>query len=198
MGEQGFGLVVIGASTGGPPALQSLFQNVPWDLPLAYMVAQHMPANFTQAFAERLNRYLGLAVAEAAGGEVIVPGNVWVAPGGSNLVVEQQSGNLVTGVRPATSEAKFVPSIDALFASAAQAAGARVVAILLTGMGNDGCDGMEAVKRAGGLTLAESEETAVIFGMPREAIRAGHVKAVLRLELIGERIRLFAEQFDKR
>jgi len=189
-----FGLVVIGASTGGPPALQTFFQKVPWELPLAYLVAQHMPANFTKAFAKRLDRYLGLSVSEATGGEIIEPGTVWVAPGGSNLEVAREDGRYVTCVRQATPESKFIPSIDALFTSAAGAAGKRVAAILLTGMGNDGCDGMRAVKQAGGLTLAESEETAVIFGMPREAILAGHVAAVLRLEQISDRISLFAEE----
>ena len=109
---------------------------------MAYLVAQHMPANFTKAFAKRLDRYLGLSVCEAEGGELIEPGTVWVAPGGSNLVVEVDGARFVTSVRPATPEAKFVPSIDALFTSAATVAGDRVAAILLTGMGSDGCDGM--------------------------------------------------------
>ena len=187
------GLVVIGASTGGPPALQTFFQKVAWDLPVAYLVAQHMPANFTKAFADRLDRYVGLGVKEAQGGETIEPGRVYVAPGGSDLVVVSEGDGLATEIRASAKGAKFVPSIDELFRSAAKAAGSRVAAILLTGMGSDGSAGIRAVKQAGGLTIAESEETAVIFGMPREAIASGQVDLVLRQEQLAEQVQRFAE-----
>ncbi len=180
------GLVVIGASTGGPPALQALFQSVSWDLPLAYLVAQHMPATFTRAFAERLDRCLGLGVAEASGGECLEAGRVYVAPGGADLAVVHQAGSWAAEIRPARPGAKFVPAIDVLFTTAAEVAGPRLAALLLTGMGRDGRAGIQAVKRAGGLTVAESEDTAVIFGMPREAIASGCVDRVLpQAELAG-------------
>jgi two-component system, chemotaxis family, protein-glutamate methylesterase/glutaminase len=184
----GLALVVVGASTGGPPALQHLLQKLPDNLPAAYLVAQHMPENFTRAFADRLNRYSGLTVSEAKGGEPLEPGKVLVAPGGKNLTVVRRGAALHAEVSEASDSAKYVPSIDLLFQSAAGAMGNRVVGILLTGMGADGRDGIRAVKDAGGRTVAESEETAVIFGMPKEAIDSGRVDKVLRLDEIAEEV----------
>ena len=190
--QRPLGLVVIGASTGGPPALQTFFQTVTWDLPVAYLVAQHMPANFTKAFAERLDRYVGLNVCEAKDGEVVTSRTVYVAPGGHHLSVVRAGDDCLTAVRPAGAKSKFVPSIDILFESAAKAVDRRVAAVLMTGMGTDGSLGMQAVKQAGGVTMAESEETAVIFGMPREAIESGMVDLVLRQDEFAAQIGKFA------
>jgi two-component system, chemotaxis family, protein-glutamate methylesterase/glutaminase len=186
------GLVVIGASTGGPPALQNIFQNLSRHLPLAFMVAQHMPENFTKAFADRLNRYTSLRVKEAEGCEVLEPGRVYIAPGGKNLKVAKSGKALVVQVQKAEQGTKYVPSIDELFRSAADAMGEKVMAILLTGMGSDGKDGIAAVKDGGGVTLAESQETAVIFGMPKEAIDTGKVDMVIRLDKIPSKVQRFA------
>ncbi len=188
-------LVVIGASTGGPPALQSLFLRLPWELPLAYLVAQHMPANFTRAFAERLDRSVGLTVREASGGEVIEAGMVFVAPGGFHMKVKMKNDLYYTEINE-VSEAKYVPSIDVLFESAAHAAGGNLAAVILTGMGNDGKRGVTVVKKNGGLTIAESEQSSVIFGMPREAIASGMVDSVLHLDLIAERLVKFVKSLD--
>jgi two-component system, chemotaxis family, protein-glutamate methylesterase/glutaminase len=183
-------LVVIGASTGGPPALQNLLQMLPPPLPAAYLIAQHMPENFTRAFADRLNRYTGLEVSEAQGGEQIVTGRVFISPGGQNLAVVRDGAVLKTVLEPAIENAKYTPSIDTLFTSAAAAMGKNVMGILLTGMGSDGKEGVRAIKNAGGKTLAESEETAVIFGMPKEAIESGQVDLVCRLDdIAGEVVR---------
>jgi two-component system chemotaxis response regulator CheB len=187
-------LVVVGASTGGPPALQTFLQMLPRDIPAAYLVAQHMPENFTRAFADRLNRYTSLEVCEASGGEDIEPGCVFVAPGGRNLTVTSTDGSLECDVVDSRKGAKYVPSIDALFRSAAAVAGDRAVGILLTGMGSDGKEGIRAIKKAGGRTIAESEETAVIYGMPKEAIDSGVVDVVLRLDEIAGEVVRFAEQ----
>ena len=190
----GMVLVVVGASTGGPPALQTFLQTLPRHLPVAYLVAQHMPENFTRAFSDRLNRYTGLEVSEARGGEVIEPGRVFVAPGGKNLKVVRQGAVLKTEVEEVEPGAKYVPSIDALLQSAAETMESKVMGVLLTGMGSDGREGIRAIKQAGGRTVAESEETAVIFGMPKEAIDSGGVDIVLRLdEMAGEVVR-FAEE----
>lgn len=187
-------LVVVGASTGGPPALQTFLQTLPRHLPVAYLVAQHMPENFTRAFSDRLNRYTGLEVSEARGGELVEPGRVFVAPGGQNLKVVRQGAVLKTEVEDVEPGAKYVPSIDAMFRSAAEIMGGRTMGILLTGMGSDGREGIRAIKQAGGRTVAESEETAVIFGMPKEAIDSGGVDVVLRLdEIAGEVIRFAGE-----
>jgi two-component system chemotaxis response regulator CheB len=187
-------LVVVGASTGGPPALQTLLQTLPRHLPVAYLVAQHMPENFTRAFSDRLNRYTGLEVSEARGGEVVEPGRVFVAPGGKNLKVVRQGATLKTEVEEVEPDAKYVPSIDAMFLSAAEAMGDRAMGVLLTGMGSDGRNGIQAIKQAGGRTVAESEETAVIFGMPKEAIESGGVDTVLRLDEIAGEVVRFAEE----
>ncbi|NMB74920.1 MAG: chemotaxis response regulator protein-glutamate methylesterase [Myxococcales bacterium] len=190
------GLVAIGASTGGPPALQRLFQSLPRGLPLSYLVAQHMPEKFTQAFAERLARYTGLPVKEAEDGEEALPGRAYIAPGGRNLRLRWSADRLVLEVRPAPERAKYVPSIDELFSCAAEALGERTLAILLTGMGSDGCLGMRRVRERGGRTVAESQETAVIFGMPREAIDAGLVDRVLRLDEIPSEVERFSKKIQ--
>jgi two-component system chemotaxis response regulator CheB len=190
----GMVLVAVGASTGGPPALQTFLQTLPRHLPVAYLVAQHMPENFTRAFSDRLNRYTGLEVSEARGGEIVEPGRVFVAPGGKNLLVVRKGQMLKTEVEDVEPGAKYVPSIDAMFRSAAETMGSKAMGILLTGMGSDGREGIRAIKQCGGKTVAESEETAVIFGMPKEAIDSGGVDAVLRLDEIAGEVVRFAEE----
>jgi two-component system chemotaxis response regulator CheB len=191
-------LVVIGASTGGPGAVARLLAAMPRGLPVGYAVAQHMPEHFTTTFAERLARTTGLDVREASDGDELVQGRVLVAPGGRHLVIERTNGPqsaLRAAVQvPAAGDTRHAPSIDALFESAAQAMGDRVCAVVLTGMGNDGRQGVARVKDAGGLALAESERTAVVFGMPRQAAESGKVDAVLSLEEIAAHLRRFAER----
>jgi len=187
-------LVVIGASTGGPPALQGLLQELRLPLPAAVLIAQHMPENFTRAFADRLNRYTGWNVCEAQAGERIVAGSVYISPGGQNLAVRRDGEILRTVLSAPKTHAKYTPSIDTLFESAAEAMKTMTLGVLLTGMGSDGKIGMQAIKKAGGRTLAESEETAVIFGMPKEAIDCGCVDVVIRLDRIAEEIARFTEK----
>ncbi len=182
-------VVVVASSTGGPAALMqifSAFQEVP---PCAFLVAQHMPEGFTQGFAERVDRFTVLRAAEARGGEPVEAGRVWVAPGGSHLTVESEAGSICTCLLPRSASDKYAPSADRLFASAAKHYGSQLLAVVLTGMGDDGRLGALAVKEAGGSVLAESEETAVIFGMPRQAIRSGSVDRVLPLPEIAAAIR---------
>jgi two-component system chemotaxis response regulator CheB len=186
------GVIVIGASTGGPPALQSLFQRLPPELPVCYLVAQHMPSNFTNAFAERLNRLAPLEIQEARGGELLEVGKVFISPGGQNLKLVNISGRLYTLIDDPEKDAKYIPSISDLYKSVAVAAGSKVLAIQLTGMGSDGADGIVAVKNAGGSTIAESHETAVVFGMPKEAIATGQIDHVLKLDEIPGEIERFA------
>ena len=189
-------LVVIGASTGGPAALARLFASLP-PLPLAFAVAQHMPERFTGPFAERLARLSGLDVLEAEDGMDLVDGRVLVAPGGWHLKLLRAGGALgpLRAVLVAREDAqrRYCPSVDLLFESAATAMGSRVCAVVLTGMGNDGRRGVEAVKEAGGRVLAESEESAVVYGMPKEAAETGMVDAVVSLAEIAEHLARFAE-----
>jgi two-component system, chemotaxis family, protein-glutamate methylesterase/glutaminase len=183
-------------ATGGPPALQHLLCDLPGTLPLAVLVAQHMPERFTRAFADRVGRLADFRVSEAVDGERVLPGRALVAPGGHHLRVEREGGplsHLRVRVHPRrTGEWRYCPSIDLLLQTAAEAAGGKVCGVILTGMGNDGSQGIEAVKRAGGLTLAESEETAVVYGMPKEAIATGRVDEVLSLDAIVARLVRFA------
>ncbi len=168
---------------------------LPFQLPASYIISQHMPENFTRAFADRLNRYTSLEVAEAQGGEELGPGKVFVAPGSHHLQLVRNGTSVRTEVVRAAEGAKYVPSIDTMFTSAARAMGTGVIGLLLTGMGSDGRDGMKAIKECGGFTIAESEETAVIYGMPKEAVDSGSVDKVLRLEQMAvELTRLIEEK----
>ncbi len=192
-------LVVLGASTGGPAALTRLLGALPSDLPLAYGIAQHMPAPFTFAFAERLGKASSLDVREARDGEELLEGTALLAPGGRHLRVIRAggpAGPLTAQVtEPEARDARrYCPSVDVLFESAAEAMGERVCAVVLTGMGNDGRRGVQRVKEAGGLVLAECAESAVVYGMPQEAADTGVVDAILTIEDIADRIRRFAER----
>jgi two-component system chemotaxis response regulator CheB len=188
-------LAVVGASTGGPPALVRLLSALPGGLSLAVLVAQHMPERFTRTFAERLGRASPLDVSEADDRDRVTAGRVLVAPGGHHLTVERLPGGGLQArvLRPSeVAGRRYCPSIDLLFESAAKVAGDRACGIVLTGMGSDGRRGVEAIKAAGGLTLAESEESAVVYGMPEEAIATGRVDEVLPIESMAERIARFA------
>jgi two-component system chemotaxis response regulator CheB len=184
-----FRCVAIGASTGGPPALQQVLGALDPGFPAAVVVAQHMPGGFTRMFAERLDRVVGLRVKEAEGGEELVPGLALLAPGGSNLVVHRGVGGRVLAwlEQPPPTDRR-VPSVDRLLVSAAAAYGSGLLAVVLTGMGDDGSRGIRAARAAGGLTIAEAEESCVVFGMPREAIRTGAVQRVVPLPGIGPTI----------
>jgi two-component system chemotaxis response regulator CheB len=174
-------VVAIGSSTGGPSALMQTLGAFSEALPCAFLVAQHMPPGFTRGFAERLDRLTPFCVCEARGGEEPRPGHVLIAPGGSHLELESPAGRVVTRVSAGGPSDKYAPSVDRLFESAAKHFGRDVLALVLTGMGDDGRRGVAAVKQAGGTVVAESEETAVIFGMPQQAIRTGNVDLVLPL-----------------
>jgi two-component system, chemotaxis family, protein-glutamate methylesterase/glutaminase len=179
----GVELVAIGCSTGGPPALQHLFQNLPL-LPIPVVVAQHMPPNFTRLFAERVNKLTRFKVREADDGVMLEQGSVYIAPGGMQTEVRRVSEGLIARVFSSSGSEVYAPSVDRLFNSAADACGERLVAVIMTGMGDDGAQAMKRVRAKGGRTIAESSETAIIFGMPNEAIKTGAVESVLPLNEI--------------
>lgn len=182
-------LVLLGASTGGPPALEAIFRSLGEDLPVPVVVVQHMPPGFTRAFAERLNGHLPFEVHEAADGEPLLPGRVLIAPGGIHLKIGERRGQLHAFLSTEPERALHRPSVDVLFTSAGEAVGGSAVAVLLTGMGHDGAQGMAALARAGAHTIAQDEETSVIYGMPRAAVAAGGVKEILPLPGIGARLK---------
>jgi len=178
--------VAIGASTGGPPALQQVLTAFAADLPAAVVIAQHMPEGFTRMFAERLDRIVALRVREAVGDEELVPGLVLLAPGGKNLTVQSGTrGRVFVRIDAPSPTDRYIPSADRLLTSAAAVYGSQLVSVVLTGMGDDGALGTRAARAAGGMTIAEAEESCVVFGMPREAIRTGAVQRVLPLPEIG-------------
>ena len=187
-------VVVIVASTGGPSALVELFSTFRSDMPFAVLVVQHMPPRFTRTFAERLDRLGGLRVSEAVDGDRLRAGRALVCPGGLCADVVAAPDGLAVRVAPPGPDDRYVPSGDRALASAAAAAGARVLGVVLTGMGDDGAAGVAAVKAAGGALLAQDPEDALLDGMPQKALATGHVELALPLRLLGERIAALAER----
>jgi two-component system chemotaxis response regulator CheB len=178
--EGGIELVAIGCSTGGPPALQHVFQNLPL-LPIPIVVAQHMPPAFTRLFAERVNKLTSFTVKEGDHGETLEGGTIYVAPGGMQMEVRRVGDGLQVRTFPASESDLYAPSVDRLLTTASDACGERLVAIIMTGMGDDGAEAIRRVRERGGRTIAESSQTAIIFGMPNEAIKTGCVDQVLPL-----------------
>jgi two-component system chemotaxis response regulator CheB len=176
-----YDLCVIGASTGGPPALQQIVSHVPRNFPLPIAVVQHMPVGFTRHFAERLDSLQRIRVREAADHNTLQPGQMLLARAGAHLVVEP---DLTAHLSLDPMDGVHIPSVDVLMESANRARPGRVVAILLTGMGDDGAEGMLAIHRSGGLTFAESEASCVVYGMPRAAYKRGAVSHMLSLSEI--------------
>lgn len=179
-----FPMVVIGSSTGGPPALQQIFSSLPNDIPVAFAVAQHMPSGFTRAFSERLNRFSPLTIYEAKDGDPVKPGEVMIAPGGKNLEFCIQNGTIVSKITEPAQNQRCLPSADQLFCSASQIFKNRLLGVVLTGMGSDGAAGVKMIKERGGAVFAESEETCVVFGMPKMAIASGCVDRIVPLPKI--------------
>lgn len=176
-------LCVIGASTGGPAAVQRILQELPVRFPMPIVVVQHMPEGFTGPFAQRLNSIVRIGVTEATEGQRLVPGRAVVAPAGHHLRVGP--GLAVTLSRTPT-DARHMPSVDVAMRSAARARPGRVLGVLLTGMGEDGADGMATMRAGGGVTIAESESSCVVYGMPRAAVARGGATCVMPLGEIAE------------
>ena len=176
-------LIALGASTGGTEALRAVLSRLPPDAP-PVVVVQHMPELFTAAFARRLDECCQVSVREAAHGDDLVPGRVLVAPGNRHLVVRRRGRRTFVELSDGPLVSRHRPSVDVLFRSVAEAAGRFAVGALLTGMGDDGAEGLLAMKRAGARTIAQDEATSVVFGMPREAIArnaADHVAPLGRI-----------------
>ena len=186
-------LVAIGSSTGGPPALQNILSSFENRYPFAVVISQHMPSGFTKAFADRLNRSSPFDIKEAEDGDPVLPGTVLIAPGGKNMVFEVCGGQVTVRIVSPSSADRYVPSVDVMLESCAGIYRKRMIAAILTGMGNDGSRGIRAVHAQGGFTIAESDETAVVYGMPREAVATGLVDRVVPLHRIAREILLKGE-----
>lgn len=180
--------LAIAASTGGPKALETLLPKLRQSTDVPILVVQHMPPDFTRSLADSLARVSQSTVVEARDGDPIRRQTTYIAPGGRHLLVRSERGQLVTGINEQPPENGCRPSADVLFRSAAVAWRGDLVAIVLTGMGQDGTAGLGAVKRAGGLVLAQDEATSVVWGMPGSAVEAGIVDEIVPLEGLAEAV----------
>lgn len=182
-------LIVVGASTGGPVALQRILTSLPPDFPAPLLLVQHMPATFTPTFATRLDGICALRVREANDGDRLVPGDALLAPGGSQICVAGRRGCLRVQLRDARPEEHFRPSVDVALSSAAEAVGGAVLGVVLTGMGADGREGARLLKARGGEVWAQDRDSCVVYGMPAAIAQAGLADRVLSLDEIGGALR---------
>jgi two-component system chemotaxis response regulator CheB len=178
-------VVLVGASTGGPPALDALLAVLPADFPWPILVAQHMPASFTGPLSRRLDRLCALTVAEVTEPQPLRPGMVYIGKGDADIIVSTRGAAAIVMAAPSMAEYRWHPSVDRLVSTAMQhLAASRLIGVLMTGMGNDGAQAMKRLRDEGGRTIAEAEETAVVWGMPGELVRAGGADVVLPLSAI--------------
>lgn len=178
-------LIAVGASTGGTEAIKNLLQFLPVTSP-ALLITQHMPPGFTRSFAERLNKLSQITVKEAEDGERVLPGHAYIAPGDCHMELCRSGANYQIMITNAPPVNRHRPSVDVLFRSVAKYAGRNAVGVILTGMGSDGAAGLLEMKQAGAYTLAQSEASCVVFGMPRAAIQLGAVDDVMDMQKISK------------
>jgi len=196
--QHAINIVAIGSSTGGPAALQIILTRLPADFDAAIVISQHMPKGFTGPLSERLDKLSQLKIKEAEEGDHIKKGIVYVCPGGFHLGISQKKEKYVITLKEGRLTDKYTPSVDYMMSSVAQHYGQSSVGVILTGMGNDGKNGMLEISTQGGYTIAESESSAVVFGMPAEAIKNGSVERVLPIsEIPSEIIRVVNNPRDR-
>lgn len=181
-------IVAIGTSTGGPSALLTVFRQFPEKFPSPVLVVQHMPEGFTTAFSQRLNDNSNLQVKEAADGDDALPGHGYIAPGHSHMNIVKTGDRFKIRVFKGNKVSGHMPSIDVLFNSVAEFAGGKSIGVIMTGMGRDGSEGLLKIREKGGFTIAQNEETSVVYGMNRVAVEIGAVKEVVSLVEITDKI----------
>lgn len=180
-------VVAIGASTGGTQALEAVLTSMPVNAP-GMVIVQHMPEHFTRSFAERLNALCDLEVKEAADGDRVVPGRALIAPGNKHMLLRRSGAMYYVQIKDGPLVKRQRPSVEVLFNSAARYAGSNAIGVLLTGMGSDGAEGLLNLKNNGAATIAQDEQSCVVFGMPKEAIKLGAVDHILSLSEIPKKI----------
>ncbi len=180
-------IAVVGASTGGTEALREYLEAFPKDGP-GTVIVQHMPENFTRAFANRLNGICDIEIKEAADGDSVLRGRALIAPGNKHMLLKRSGARYYVEVKNGPLVSRHRPSVDVLFRSAARYAGPNAVGVIMTGMGDDGAKGMLEMKQAGAATIAQDEKSCVVFGMPNEAIKLGGVDKVMPLDDIAENV----------
>ncbi|MBB4954820.1 two-component system chemotaxis response regulator CheB [Agrobacterium vitis] len=180
-------VVCVGASTGGTEALREFLEKMPANAP-GIVIVQHMPEKFTAAFAKRLNGLCEMEIKEAENGDPVLRGHVLIAPGDRHMMLERQGARYYVSVKPGPLVSRHRPSVDVLFRSAARAAGANAMGVIMTGMGDDGARGLLEMHQAGAFTLAQDEASCIVFGMPKEAIAHGGVDRIVPLHQIAPEI----------
>ncbi|OGW40035.1 MAG: hypothetical protein A2Y97_09835 [Nitrospirae bacterium RBG_13_39_12] len=176
--------IAIGSSTGGPAALKIILTSLPSTFPAGIVISQHMPKGFTSSFADRLNGISKLHIKEAKEGDEVEKGKVLICPGGFHMLLKKRGQKVLATIKEPKNTDKYIPSVNMLMYSAAEVYGPTIMGIVLTGMGGDGLEGMVEIKNRGGYTIAESEDTAVVFGMPSGVIKAGAAGRVLPISEI--------------
>ncbi len=188
--EQCERIVIIGVSTGGPSTLEIILPELPENYPAPVVVAQHMPAAFTTAFAKRLDSICRMSVVEVSKPQILYPGTIYIAKGGADIAVTKRSGEKMAVPKPESPKYLWHPSVELLGITTLEVyEPENITAVLLTGMGNDGADSFMEIKNKGGKTIAEAEETAVVFGMPKELIEQNGASLILPADKIGPQLR---------
>jgi len=180
-------VIAIGASTGGTKAIEEILKSMPVTTP-GIVIVQHMPENFTTAFAKRLNEICGIEVREAADNDHVVPGLALIAPGNRHMLLQRSGANYLVRIKDGVPVYYQRPSVDVLFRSVAKHAGRNAVGVLLTGMGADGAKGLLEMRQNGAYTMAQDEKTSIVFGMPKEAIKIGAVDEIVPLSSVSQSI----------
>lgn len=181
-----YDVIVIGSSTGGPTAIERVITKLPANLPIPVLIAQHMPENFVPSFVNRLDVITPLNVVVGKKGDVLTKGKIYIAPGGSNMIIERDEVNRpVIGFTPTQYKEFNNPSVNALMLSVATVYKGRSIGVVLTGMGKDGADGLEEIKKQGGYTIAQNKETCAVYGMPKEVADRGCVNSVVSIHEMG-------------
>jgi two-component system chemotaxis response regulator CheB len=192
-GEMQGGVLLIGVSTGGPRALEDVLPQLPSDFPLPVLVCQHMPASFTGPFASRMNAMCEMEVVEADRPLPLTAGKVYIGKGGADMVLSKRGASLMVAPKPEAAEHLWHPSVELLARTALEHVDpARIIAVMLTGMGYDGAEGFAEIKRRGGRTIAESEETAVVYGMPKELVQRKGATLVLPINKVAAQVKTWA------
>jgi two-component system chemotaxis response regulator CheB len=187
-----FGVVLIGVSTGGPQTLELILPKLPEDFPWPVVVAQHMPSGFTKNFAERLDRMCALNVVEVSRQLPIIPGTIYVARGDADIALIKRGSEIIAAPRPSSASYLWHPSVEGLVCSALEVMPAsNLIGVLLTGMGNDGAKSMSQLKERGGRTIAESQSSCVVFGMPNELIKLGGASHVMDAARVAQQLTLW-------
>ena len=186
--DRHYAVVGIGTSTGGPVALQRVLTVLPATFPAPIVLVQHMPASFTPAFAERLNKLCRIEVRQAEDGDVLRPGLALLAPGGKQMMVENRGGQPRIRILPGDERLNYKPCVDVTFGSLARSFPGKTLGVILTGMGSDGKEGCRMMKQSGSDIWSQDEKSSVIYGMPMAVAKAGLTDDVLSLDEIGPRL----------